>query len=331
MTYLPIAATGCRRRFSDCWGRNPMAPLTNLPRFRDAWSYLYLEKGKIDQDHQSIAFHTADGTIPIPVASLAVLMLGPGTSITHAAVRVLAESNCLVIWCGDESVRFYATGSGGSGHSQNLIQQAALASDPHTRLAVSKRMYAKRFSEPIDPNVTIEQLRGMEGYRVRQAYAQASQRHGITWTGRSYDPGQWSAADPANRALSAANACLYGLVQAAIVSAGYSPALGFIHVGKPLSFVYDIADLYKTELTIPLAFAQAAESTTDLERSVRIACLDLFYTSKLMQRIIPDIEEVLNGRPDPGTGTDIASRPPEPDDDRGEGGSLRGLPDLQSP
>jgi CRISPR-associated protein Cas1 len=305
--------------------------LTNLPRFRDAWSYVYLEKGRIDQDDQSIAFHTIDGTTSIPVASLAVLMLGPGTAITHAAIRVLAQSNCLVIWCGDESVRFYATGTGGAGHSHNLIRQAALASDPQARLAVCVRMYAKRFPDPIDPNVTIEQLRGMEGYRVRQAYAEASRRHGIDWSGRNYDPGRWNAADPANRALSAANACLYGLVQAAIISAGYSTALGFIHVGKPLSFVYDIADLYKTELIVPLAFQHAAESTTDLERSVRIACRDLFYTSKLMHRIIPDIEEVLNGRADSGAGSDVTPGSPEPDDDRGEGGSLRGLSDDPGP
>ncbi len=289
------------------------------------------EKGRIDQEHQSIAFHTVDGTTPVPVASLAVLMLGPGTAITHAAIRVLAESNCLVIWCGDESVRFYATGSGGAGHSQNLIRQAALASDPASRLAVCRRMYAKRFHDPIDPEVTIEQLRGMEGYRVRQAYAEASQRRGIAWSGRNYDPGRWDAADPANRALSAANACLYGLVQAAMVSAGYSPALGFIHVGKPLSFVYDIADLYKTELTIPLSFEQAVRSATDLERDVRIACRDLFYTSKLMQRIIPDIEEVLHGGAASGAGSDVTAGSPEPIDDRSEGGDLRGVPDTPGP
>src|SRR5947209_7104954 len=132
-----------------------MVPLTSLPRFRDSWSYVYVEKGRIDQEDRSIALHTAEGTTPIPVASLAVLMLGPGTAITHAAIRTLAEANCLVLWCGDESVRFYATGSGGSGHSQNLIRQAALASDPSARLAVCRRMYAKRIAESLDPGVTI--------------------------------------------------------------------------------------------------------------------------------------------------------------------------------
>jgi len=309
-----------------------MDALTALPRFRDSWSYVYLEKGVIDQEHASIAFHSADGTVPLPVASLSTLMLGPGTSITHAAVRTLAESNCLVIWCGDESVRFYATGTGGAGHSQNLIRQAALVSDPATRLAVCRAMYAKRFAEPPEDGVTIEQLRGFEGQRVRQAYADASRRFGLHWAGRNYDQGQWNAADPANRALSAANACLYGLAHAAIVSAGYSPALGFIHVGKPLSFVYDIADLYKTEISIPIAFELAANPPAEagLERAVRLACRDLFYSNKVMQRIIPDIEEVLGGHSDPGAGSDYAARTTQPDDDRGESRCVPGPDERQS-
>ncbi len=173
-----------------------MDALTALPRFRDSWSYVYLEKGVIDREHASIAFHSAESSIPLPVASLSTLMLGPGTSITHAAVRTLAESNCLVIWCGDESVRFYATGTGATGHSQNLIRQAALVSDPATRLAVCRTMYAKRFAEPPEDGVTIEQLRGFEGQRVRQAYADASRRFGLRWEGRNYDQAQWRRSRP---------------------------------------------------------------------------------------------------------------------------------------
>jgi CRISP-associated protein Cas1 len=309
-----------------------MDALTALPRFRDSWSYVYLEKGVIDQEHASIAFHSADGTVPLPVASLSTLMLGPGTSITHSAIRTLAESNCLVIWCGDESVRFYATGTGGAGHSQNLIRQAALVSDPATRLGVCRTMYAKRFAEPPEDGVTIEQLRGFEGQRVRQAYAEASQRFGVHWSGRNYDQGHWHAANPANRALSAANACLYGLAHAAIVSSGYSPALGFIHVGKPLSFVYDIADLYKTEISIPIAFELAANPRPDveLERAVRLACRDCFYSKKLMQRIIPDIEEVLGGHSSLGASSEYAPRPAQSDDDRSESRGVRRPDDRQS-
>jgi len=150
-------------------------------------------------------------------------------------------------------------------------------------------MYRMRFAEDIPEDVTVEQLRGMEGSRVRTAYAKMSQETGISWSGRSYDRGSWKSADPVNRALSAANSCLYGLCHAAILSAGYSPAIGFIHTGKQLSFVYDIADLYKVDLTIPLAFRMAAQNPPQLERSVRLACRDIFKESKLVERIIPDI------------------------------------------
>ncbi|HPP76508.1 MAG TPA: type I-E CRISPR-associated endonuclease Cas1e, partial [Armatimonadota bacterium] len=237
----------------------------------------------------AIAAHDASGVIPIPVAALAVLMLGPGTNITHAAISVLADNNCLVIWCGEENVRFYSSGMGGTRSASSLLHQARLASNDNTRLQVVKRMYRMRFAEDIPEDVTVEQLRGMEGSRVRTAYAKMSQETGISWSGRSYDRGSWKSADPVNRALSAANSCLYGLCHAAILSAGYSPAIGFIHTGKQLSFVYDIADLYKVDLTIPLAFRMAAQNPPQLERSVRLACRDIFKESKLVERIIPDI------------------------------------------
>ena len=270
-----------------------MDDLHQLPKFRDSLSYLYLEHGRIDRHHKSIAFHDADGKMPIPAASLCVLMLGPGTAITHAAIRALAENNCLVVWCGEENVRMYAVGLGGTRSSTPLLRQAALASDELTRLQVAKRMYQMRFDESLDPALTIEQLRGMEGVRVRETYARVSRETGVEWSGRNYDRGNWGAADPVNRALSAANSCLYGLCHAAILSCGYSPAIGFIHTGKQISFVFDIADLYKTELTIPLAFRAAAEGPDDLERRVRLECRDTFRESRLLKRIVPDIRSAL--------------------------------------
>jgi CRISPR-associated protein Cas1 len=253
-----------------------------------------VEHAVIDRCEKAIAVHQADGTTPVPAAALAVLMLGPGTRITHAAIRALADNNCLVIWSGEQGVRFYCQGLGGARHSRNLIRQARLVSDEVTRLQVVVRMYCLRFEEAVDPNLTLQQLRGKEGIRVRQAYAQASRATGVPWTGRSYKRDQWGAADPINRALSAANACLYGLVHAAILSGGYSPALGFIHTGKQLSFVYDIADLYKADYTIPIAFQTMAGEVTDIERQVRLACRDAFRKGRLIERILPDIRTVLD-------------------------------------
>jgi len=271
-----------------------MQDLHELPKFGDKLSYLYVEHAAVDKHEKAIALHAESGSTAVPAAALATLILGPGTRITHAAIRVLAENNCLVIWVGEHGVRFYAQGLGGARHSRNLIRQARLVSNDVTRLQVVIRMYVRRFNEPVDAGITIQQLRGKEGVRVREAYAQASRETGVPWTGRSYKRDKWDEADPVNRALSAGNACLYGLVHAAILSAGYSPALGFIHTGKQLSFVYDIADLYKVDHIVPIAFRAAAEGGGDIERRVRIACRDLFRSSRLIERILPDIRQVLD-------------------------------------
>ena len=268
--------------------------LHEIGRFEDRLSFLYVDRAIIRHTANAIAIHEFDWVTEVPMAALATLMLGPGTKITHEAVKALADANCLVIWAGEEGVRFYASGMGGSRHSRNLLRQAALALDERTRLQVVVRMYLKRFpGEEVDPNITLQQLRGKEGIRVREAYAQASRTTGVPWTGRSYHRKNWFAGDPVNRALSAANACLYGLVHAAILSVGYSPAIGFIHSGKQLSFVYDVADLYKVELVIPLAFNVAKAEPEHLEREVRSEARRRFHRAKLLQRILPDIRDVM--------------------------------------
>jgi CRISPR-associated protein Cas1 len=264
-----------------------------LPKIRDSWSYLYVEHCRIDREERAIAIHDARGKVPVPCATLALLMLGPGTSITHAAVQTCAETGCLIVWAGEEGVRFYAQGLGETRSAENLMTQARLWSDPVTHQAVVIRMYRHRFAEPVDDALTLQQIRGKEGVRVREAYARAAREFGVSWKGRAYQREQWAAADPLNRALSCANSCLYGICHAAIVSAGYSPALGFIHVGKMLSFVYDIGDLYKTDVTIPIAFREAAAGAVQLERRVRTACRDAFRDARLLGRIVTDIAGVL--------------------------------------
>jgi CRISPR-associated protein Cas1 len=146
-----------------------------------------------------------------------------------------------------------------------------------------------RFPEAVDPEVSIDQLRGKEGYRVRNAYQDIAAKHGLTWEGRSYDRNKWQGADPANKALSAANACLYGICHAAVLSLGFSPALGFIHTGKQLSFVYDLADLYKLDLAVPLAFQEASLGGTDIERRVRLALRDRFRETRFLTRVADDL------------------------------------------
>jgi len=264
-----------------------------LPRVADGWTFLYVDHTRIDQHEGAVAFHDARGTIPIPCANLRLLMLGPGTSITHEAIKTLTQHGCVVQWTGEEGVRHYAAGTGETRSARRLYRQARLWASPTGRLMVVRRMYERRFDEPVDPRLTLEQLRGVEGIRVRETYARASRDNGVLWRGRNYKSGQHQAADEINRALSTANSCLYGVAHSAIVAAGYSAALGFIHTGKLLSFVLDVADLYKTEVSIPAAFMAVADGPGELDAKVRRYCRNLFHETRLLTRIVRDIDEIL--------------------------------------
>lgn len=267
-----------------------MKNLQVLPRVKDSWSYLYIEHARIDQENFGICIHDVDGRTYVPCASFSLLMLGPGTSVTHAAISTMAECGCLVAWVGEQGVRFYAQGLGETRSSRNLLRQARLWANEQTRLAVVRRMYELRLGEPIPVHWSLRQIRGREGSRVRAAYAKCSEEWGIPWKGREYRRDEWDSADPVNRALSAANACLYGVCHAAIVALGYSPGIGFIHTGKMMSFVYDIGDLYKVEFTLPVAFEEASKGEANLESRVRRRCRDLFYEKQLLKRIVTDLD-----------------------------------------
>lgn len=309
--------------------------LHELPRVADRWSHLYLEHGLLEKKDQGLVYYDAQGGVnQVPLDQFAVVMLGPGTKLTHAATRLLADNNTLVCWCGEHGVRLYAHGTGGTHSASRLLRQVEVWADQDLRLVVIGRMYRMRFSEEIPARTTLESIRAMEGYRVRSSYQELALRFGVEWKGRNYDQRAWENADPLNRALSAANSCLYGICHAAILAGGYSPAIGFVHTGKQLSFVYDIADLYKTELTIPIAFEVVAEGNDDVERRARIRCRDLFHEKRLLRRVLPDIAEVLDvgdgagEEPDELEGTAVSLA------DRGEIGGLPGeseLPDSGRP
>ena len=260
--------------------------------------------GRLDVDADGLCFCQANAVTRVPIDQLSVVMLGPGSTVTHAAVKALSQNNCLLAWTGQDGIRLYSASIGGTYSARRLIRQAKLVCDDSKRLEVAWRMYNFRFKESVPTIVSLEGIRGMEGIRVRRAYAEASTKYGVEWKGRRYDQDDWSKGDPINRALSAANACLYGVCHAAILSAGYSAALGFVHTGKMLSFVYDVGDLYKTALTVPVSFKIAAENPPELERVVRTECRTAFHEFKLMERIIPDIAEVLGVSDDTGESAD---------------------------
>jgi len=264
-----------------------------LPKLRDSLSYLYIEHAIVDQKDQAIEYVNAEGRVMVPVAALSLLLLGPGTSITHAAVRTLAENGCTINWVGEDAMKFYAQGFGETRKGYHLLHQAKMASDPQKHMEVVSRMYRFRFNETVGEDLSLPQLRGMEGVRVREAYSEASRKYGVQWHGRHYERSNWLGSDPINRALSAANSLMNGLCQSAIVSGGYSTAIGFIHTGKQLSFVFDVADLYKIEYCVPLAFEIVSQITADIEKRVRQACREKFRDVKLLDRILPDIDELL--------------------------------------
>lgn len=270
-----------------------MRDLHELPKLRDSLSYLYVEHAVLNQKQKAIELYREEGTARVPIADISVLFLGPGTSITHAAVKALADNGCSIVWAGEDVTRFYACGTGETRRAYHLLRQAELSTDAVRRMAVVLRMYLYRFDEELPSGLTLPQVRGLEGVRVRKAYAQAAREYGVEWSGRRYDRSEWGRSDPINRALSAANSMLNGLCHAAIVSGGYSPALGFIHTGKQLSFVYDIADLYKVDVTIPLAFQAVAESPLHAEATVRRLCRGKFREARLLERILPDIDALL--------------------------------------
>lgn len=265
-----------------------------LPRFNESMTYIYIEHARIEKEDNALAAYTTDGIISIPCASISLIMLGPGTSITHNAIKTMADNGCSVVWCGEEGIRFYAEGFPDTFRSGNMLKQAFLMAIPQLRMKVVRKMYELRFSMVIPEEVTLQQLRGMEGARVRDTYAKWSKKTGIPWNGRSYKMTDFNSCDSINKALSWANSCLYGIVHAGILSLGYSPALGFIHTGKQLSFVYDMADLYKCDITIPVAFSTVEECSSNIEKEVRKRCRDAIVKNRLLDRIVRDLDTIIN-------------------------------------
>ncbi len=270
-----------------------LPPLRPIP-LRDRLSILFIEKGQLDV--LDGAFVVVDKTgirTHIPVGGVACLMLENGTRVSHAACALAARVGTLLVWVGEAGVRLYSAGQPGGARSDKLLYQAKLALDPDLRLKVVRRMYSLRFGEAPPARRSVEQLRGIEGVRVRELYKRIAGQFGVHWKARNYDVAEWDRGDLPNRCLSAATSCLYGVTEAAVLAAGYAPAIGFIHTGKPLSFVYDVADVYKFETVVPLAFKIAASEPVRPEQMVRLACRDIFRQSKLLERIIPGIEDML--------------------------------------
>lgn len=266
-----------------------------LVRVAERISFLYLERCTVSRESNAVTATDKHGTAHIPAATIGVLLLGPGTTVTHQAMVLLADSGSTAVWVGERGVRYYAHGNPVSRSSRLLELQAAAVSNKRSRLQTARAMYQMRFPDEDASHLTMQQLRGREGARVRRTYREQSKRTSVEWTRRTYDVDNWSDDNPINQALSAAHAALYGVVHAVIVGLGCSPALGYIHTGHHRSFVYDIADLYKGEISIPVAFDIAAETPTNIGTETRRRMRDRLYDGKLLIRCVRDIQTLLLG------------------------------------
>jgi CRISPR-associated protein Cas1 len=262
---------------------------------RERISFLYLERCLISRQDNAITVTDIRGTVHVPAAALSVILLGPGTNVSHRAMELIGDTGASALWVGEHGVRYYAHGRPLTHSSRLLVAQAELVSNTRSRLAVARRMYAMRFTDEDVSELTMQQLRGREGARIRAVYREFSKITGVSWEKREYNPNDFSAGDPINKALSAAHACLYGVAHSVIAALGCAPGLGFVHTGHERSFVYDIADLYKAEITIPIAFEVAAQQPEDIGSVTRRAVRDAISNGKILERMVKDIRELLLG------------------------------------
>ena len=269
-------------------------PLETLTPARERWTPLYLEHGRIEVDDASVKWIGADRTVlRIPVATVSALMLGPGTTVTHAAVKACSDCNTPICWVGEEGMRFYAFGVTPTHDNERARRQAELHASTPKRTEIARRMFRHRFPTEVVDSARIQDLRGMEGKRVKALYEDMGRKYGVTWKGRNYNPENWDLADTINRAISAANASLYALCTAIVCSLGYLPQLGFVHSAGTLPFVFDIADLYKAETTLEAAFHTLSANPEANEKDVLTLLKQKIEERKLVQRIPKEIEELL--------------------------------------
>lgn len=272
----------------------PPVGIPQLQRAQDRLSFLYVERCVVHRDANALTITDERGVVHVPAATVGALLLGPGTNVTHQAMVLMAESGSTCVWVGEQGVRYYAHGRTLTNSSRLLEAQAALVSNQSSRLRVAREMYAMRFPGEDVSGLTMQQLRGREGARVRQAYRDASAEFGVEWKRREYRPDDFSGSDPVNMALSAATTSLYGVCHAVIVALGCASGLGFVHAGHARSFVFDVADLYKVEIAIPAAFKVAADcAIEEIPGETRRAVRDQIVERNLLVRCARDIRHLL--------------------------------------
>lgn len=267
----------------------------NLPQVKDRYPFIYLEHGRLEIDDSAVKWIDANcSVVRIPIATIATILIGPGTSVTHEAIKVLSAANTTLCWVGEDSLLYYATGISPTSDSRGIRRQIELYSDPFNRLQVAKRMFSYRFPDVDISDSTLPDLMGKEGLRIKRLYEEFARKYNVGWKGRCYTPGNFELSDITNKILTSANAILYALIVSIVVSMGYSPHIGYIHSGSPLPFIYDIADLYKEKLTIEFAFKQTLRMAGEYDR---YELLEQFRKSvieyDLLAKVPNDLKKIL--------------------------------------
>ncbi|GAA1074400.1 type I-E CRISPR-associated endonuclease Cas1e [Nocardiopsis metallicus] len=272
--------------------RGALSP-SQLTRVGDRSSFVYLERCVIHREDNAITAEDGEGVRHIPSATIGALLLGPGTRVTHQAMALLGDSGAGVVWVGEHGVRYYSGGRALTRSATLVEAQARAWANKRTRLEVARAMYLKRFPGEVVEGRSRRELLGLEGDRVKACYREHAARTGVEWRGRRFVPGNFEAGDPPNQAVTAAAQCFYGVAQSVVAALGCSPGLGFVHSGHEQSFVLDVADLYKVEVAIPVAFDVAAESEEEVGARTRRVLRDRIHERGLLDRCVDDIKELL--------------------------------------
>lgn len=269
----------------------------NLPQMKDRYPFIYLERGRLEIDDSSVKWIDSEcNVVRIPIATISTILLGPGTSVTHEAIKVLSSANTTVCWVGEDSLLFYATGITPTANTRNIRLQSSLASNQKSRLTVAKRMFLYRFPDTDVSKSTLTDLMGKEGKRIKQLYVSKAEEYQVGWSGRSYVPGDFSLSDTTNKILTSSNAALYAIITSVVNATGYSPHIGFVHSGSPLPFIYDLADLYKEYLCIDFAFKMTKDLAGFYDKKKIIDAFRMrIIEFNLLERIKPDIDKLFEG------------------------------------
>lgn len=267
----------------------------------DRHGLLWLERGRLEVEDGCLRFVTAGGgelsagDYQVPHQSLSIVLLGPGSSVTHDALRLLARHGCALAAIGEGAVRFYTAPPLMADTSALAREQVRLWADPKTRIEVARAMFALRFGEIVRTR-DIEVLRGQEGARIKRSYQVAAERHGVRWNGRNYDRDNPNAGDLPNQALNHASSAMRAAAAVAVASVAAIPQLGFIHEDSGQAFVLDIADLHRHDLTLDIAFGAAREAMKGqepVERLTRQRAARLFRQREVIPVMIDRIKGLI--------------------------------------